>query len=222
MATVRQTVPEVITIEESDDIARVTEQLQAAKSVVIGPGLALGERTERLADAALASGKPMVIDADALNCLAARLDRRGAVGEERIALLNAWLSPDTVLTPHKKELSRLLGLSMSDLTEQWMDVLHKLQTSARFITVMKDACTAVAASEGIYLNQSGNSGMAVGGSGDVLAGITGALLCTMAPMDAVCAAVYLHGCLGDAAAKSLGRHGMMASDMIAAMKDVLA
>lgn len=225
--TVRRTVPEVIAQalpgELSEEAFRqwADAELSKAACLAAGPGLGSGKLAERCLDAALRFEKPKVLDADALNGLAGRLSGRAETLPERLSLLNEWLSPNTVLTPHKKELSRLLGVPVPELTERWTEILMLLHENIRFVTVLKDACTAVVSSEGIYLNRSGNSGMATGGSGDVLTGILGALLAVLPPKEAADCAVYLHGCLGDAAAKRGGKQSLMASDLIAMLPELL-
>lgn len=220
VATVRQTVPEVIAVEIDEKKNRLEELLASSNSLVIGPGLGTGADTKRLVDAVIESGKPSVLDADALNCLSKRLDLQTDNPEKRVKLLNEWLNEGIILTPHKKELARLLGMSVGELSSCWYERILSLKEQIRFVLVMKDACTVVVSRGGIYLNQSGNSGMSTGGSGDVLAGITGTFLAVMPPMEAACAAVYLHGFLGDLAAESGSKQSLMASDLIEEMKRI--
>ncbi len=225
--TVRQTVPEVIARTLPGELSEeafqkwMEEELAKASCVAAGPGLGNGPLSRRCLDAVLRCKQPKVLDADAINGLAERLNRQTASLPERLRLLNDWLSPNTVLTPHKKELSRLLGLPVPELRERWLEILLLLHEEIRFVMVLKDACTAVVSAEGIYLNQSGNAGMATGGSGDVLTGILGAFLAVMPPERAAACAVYLHGCLGDEAAKRGGSQSLMASDLIALLPELL-
>lgn len=226
--TVRQTVPEVIAqtspwkLPSPEFSGWIDAQLVSSHSLVAGPGLGRGAFAVTCLDAALRFSGPKVLDADALNELASRYLSKASSLSERLAILNRLLPANTVLTPHKKELSRLLGISVPEIAKRFMELISLLKEEISFVMVLKDACTAVVSSEGIYLNQSGNAGMATGGSGDVLAGIMGALLAVMPPKAAADAAVYLHGCLGDAAAISGGSRSLMASDLLLELSRIFA
>ena len=159
---------------------------------------------------------PLVIDADAINLLA------------RNRSLLKYVK-GAVLTPHFMEASRLLDRPIGELLPHTASVAHEIAERYGAICVMKDHETAVSdGGDRIYINKSGNSGMATGGSGDVLAGILGGLLSqnskatpSLSPLEAVALGVYIHGLAGDAAAIKLGEYSLMASDIIDALPSVL-
>ena len=139
------------------------------------------------------------------------------------------INEQTVLTPHMGEMSRLTGMEISKLKENPAASASRFAEKNNCICVLKDACTTVADSQGsLYLNLSGNSGMATAGSGDVLSGIIAAVFCmylsckeekTVAYKAAL--AVYIHGLCGEYAGNKKGLHGMTAEDMIHALTEVL-
>ena len=184
------------------------------KVIVIGPGLGTDSDAERLLNLAMQHGKRLVLDADALNILAARLDRMSQDPEQRLKLLNEWLSDDTIVTPHPGEMSRLMNVPVSELKEDPLLFAKMIRKYCDFVWVWKDACSMVISRKGFFLNQSGNEAMATAGSGDVLSGVCGALAATdMTMAQAASAAVYVHGLAGDICKKELGSYGTMAGDI---------
>lgn len=188
----------------------LTESLEWADAVVIGPGIGKSQCSVNNLRQVLEYGrKPLVIDADGLNLLAESgelqqlLEKQGAQGRS------------VVLTPHVGELSRLTGKSVQALKQSLLS--HGKELARRYHTIVaaKDARTFVCREEGsAYLNLCGNSGMATAGSGDVLAGAMGTLLAqTKDAFEAAVLAVYLHGKAGDAAAAEKGLCGCMAGDI---------
>jgi NAD(P)H-hydrate epimerase len=168
----------------------------------VGPGLGQDERTVRfLGNLFRAYRKPMVVDADALNILAANPE---------------WLTqlpPYSILTPHPKEFERLFGPSPDDYAR-----LGKVREQARklgCIIVLKGHYSFIAMPGGkSYFNSTGNPGMAKGGSGDVLTGILTALLGqSYSPGEAALLGVYLHGLAGDLAAEAHSQESMLPSDL---------
>ena len=145
---------------------------------------------------------PLVIDADALNILAATKE------------MISQLPPGTILTPHPGEFQRLVG--------SWKDDFERLKLQLEFakktqcIVVLKGAYTSIAIPSGeIFFNSTGNPGMATAGSGDVLTGIlTGLLAQGFLPKNAALMGVYLHGLAGDLAAHATSQQGLIASDII--------
>ena len=121
-----------------------------------------------------------------------------------------------ILTPHPGEMARLVKSTPKAVNENRAEIAADFAKEYSVVTVLKGAGTIIAAPDGkILINRTGNSGMATGGSGDVLAGMTGSLLAQGAnPFDAVAAAVYLHGLAGDLAAEKLGRISMLPTDLI--------
>ena len=145
---------------------------------------------------------PMVIDADALNLIAAHPD------------LWSLIPPNSILTPHPGEFRRLAGASSSSW-EEW-EKQKELAREHKVIMVLKGAHTKIVLPGGMtYFNNTGNPGMATAGSGDVLTGIvTGLLGRGYTPQNAVCLGVYLHGLSGDMAAVTMGQESIIASDLV--------
>ncbi len=183
--------------------------LERAAVLVAGPGLSrrasAGALLRRLLEERRACRIPCVLDADALNLLA----------EEKE--LFAYLDETVILTPHMGEMARLTGRSVGELKADPVGAAGAFYEKYGAVCVLKDARTVVASGKGIYVNLSGNDGMATGGAGDVLSGLLGGLLAGgMEPSDAAETGVYLHGLAGDAAAKRLGKRSMMAGDILEA------
>lgn len=172
-------------------------------TVGLGPGLGQDERTKNaLAQTLETFNKPMVIDADALNILAANrhlLDR---------------IPPGSILTPHPKEFERLVGPWSDDFER--LEKQKQLASSLKSIIVLKGAHTSIATEKGlVYFNSTGNPGMATGGAGDVLTGvITGLLAQQYSSEEAAIAGVFLHGLAGDLALADFGTDSLIASDLI--------
>jgi len=184
------------------------------KALVIGPGLGRwegdGAWLRRVWEAT--DGVPLVVDADALNMIASA----GRDGEEALA---AWprRSAPVVLTPHPGEMARLAGLSVSEVQRDRIGLARSFAERHGVTLVLKGARTVVAAADGrVYVNTTGNPGMATGGSGDVLAGVIGSLLAQgLSAVQAAAAGVYMHGAAGDrAAAARASVASLLAGDII--------
>ncbi len=187
--------------------SRLPSFLDRASALVAGPGLSVSPLANRILKQLLEERKerklPCVLDADALNILARERELLGELDERMI------------LTPHMGEMARLVGKSVAALKEDPIGAAKSFHETYGAVCVLKDARTVVASGKGIYVNLSGNDGMATGGSGDVLSGILGGLLAGgMEPADAAETGVYLHGLAGDAAASRLGRRSMLAGDIL--------
>ena len=179
--------------------------LRRCGTLVVGPGLGLSDDAVGVLECVLESGvERAVIDADALTLLAAHPD------------LLETLPPETVLTPHPGEAARLLGATVADIQRDRPAALRALVERTKAAIVLKGCGTLVGAPGcGIQLLRAGNPGMATGGSGDVLAGLTGALLAQgLSAFDAACAAVWHHAKRGDEAAWRIGEAGVVAGDLI--------
>ena len=149
---------------------------------------------------------PVVVDADGINLL----------GKHK-ALLRGRQYP-TILTPHEMEFIRLGGDTSKDRTEAAMDLAGTL----RCVLVRKGRGTLITDGTECYRNLTGNPGMAVGGSGDVLAGIIAAFLGQgLAPMEAAACGCWFHGAAGDLCAGELGQYGMLPTDMLSALPRLL-
>ena len=181
-------------------------------AVLIGCGLTVCEDTKAIVYSFIEKCKvPMVLDADALNCVA----------DNPSILLKA--KAPLVITPHPGEFARLTRSTPQDINRKRERAAADFAHRYRVITVLKGAGTVIASPAGeISVNPTGNSGMATGGSGDVLAGMTGGLLAQGAdPFAAAAAAVYLHGLAGDLAAESLGKTAMLPTHLIGHIPDAL-
>ncbi|NJN42146.1 MAG: NAD(P)H-hydrate dehydratase [Flammeovirgaceae bacterium] len=172
-------------------------------TVGIGPGIGQSDISAKaLLQVIEKCTSPMVIDADGLNLL--------AVHREGLTILPAG----TILTPHPKEFDRLAGESKNDFER--LEKAKALSTSTKCVIILKGAHSAIVLPTGkIYFNNTGNPGMASGGSGDVLTGILTALLAQgYSPEDAALLGTFVHGRAGDLAANQKGPIGMIASDII--------
>ena len=185
------------------------KDLKWADVLVAGPGIGTSEEAkETLTGLLRASHLPTVLDADALNLVAEDSALMELLREKALNL-------PVVLTPHPGELLRLSGLTMVDYQQEREKTIRTLQEQCHCVLVSKDACTLVTDGAALYLNSTGNDGMATAGSGDVLTGVIGSLLAQGIPaFDAASKGVFLHGLAGDEAALKKGKHGMIASDLI--------
>ncbi|APZ91418.1 NAD(P)H-hydrate dehydratase [Fuerstiella marisgermanici] len=183
----------------------VTELLDGKSAVAIGPGLG---QTKLAADLVLAVLKqadcPVVLDADALN-LAAEFELLHGIPRR-----SRW-----VITPHPGEFARLTGESISHVSANRESLAERFAAEHELTVVLKGANTVVTDGSRTYVNQTGNSGMATGGSGDILTGLTAAVLGQHADaLEGAILAVYVHGIAGDLAAEALSQRGMIASDLL--------
>lgn len=185
-----------------------------ADVIAIGPGLGFSESAKQLLGYAVSVPKPLVIDADGLNMLAAEQSESSLWSS-----LKNRVSP-TILTPHMGELARLLGLTTKEVVTNETKATVALAKKTKCIVVGKSARTHVCGENNkIFLNTAGNDKMATAGSGDVLTGMITALLARgLDAKNAAALGVYLHACAGDFAAKEAGVLGITASDIIDGLK----
>ncbi len=192
--------------------AETLAALTAGKTVLaIGPGLGQGSETTKFTTGLLSETKiPAVIDADALNVLAARPVLLGKLARRGERML--------VLTPHPGEMARLAGITTAEVQANRLDVARGFAQRTGVTLVLKGARTLIVHPDGrVAVNTSGNPGMAKGGSGDVLTGLIAGLLAQF-PADAgraVEAAVYLHGLAADLAVRKADEHTLLATDSLA-------
>ncbi len=127
-----------------------------------------------------------------------------------------------ILTAHPGEMARLIGSTSAQVQQDRLAVARSLATSRQCLVVLKGARTLVALPDGtVFVNPTGNPGMATAGTGDVLAGICGGLLAQkLAPARAAAVAVYAHGRAGDIAAQKVGKAGLVASDLLTALGEL--
>jgi NAD(P)H-hydrate epimerase len=195
--------------------AAALELLSQRGALALGPGLGASADT-REAVRAIVGGchAPLVIDADGLNALA---------GPERAVPLPDRPRP-AVITPHPGEAARLLDCETRGVQADRLDAARRLARASRAVVVLKGHQSIVACPTGrVGINASGNPGMATGGMGDVLTGAVGAFLARgLSAWDAARLAVFVHGDAGDRAARRIGEHGVIASDLIDELPAALA
>jgi ADP-dependent NAD(P)H-hydrate dehydratase / NAD(P)H-hydrate epimerase len=192
------------------EAAERMSELAAERDVVaIGPGLGSSDKSTRafMRVAAVKRQRPMVIDADGLNCLSPWAENLAGTPELPM-----------ILTPHPGEMSRLISKPISEILANPIDIARSFAVERGLVLVLKGSPTVVAAPDGqVYVNTTGNAGMATGGTGDVLTGIISSFVAQKVddPLGATVAAVYLHGLAGDLAAAARGTRAMIASDITA-------
>lgn len=219
-------VPEAVLVtykEGSDAAAKLALELDWADCVVAGPGISKSE-TARVIVSTITGYKvphgkklPVVFDADALNIISEDKEKYLKNKDDNICC---------VYTPHMGEMSRLMKMEIPEIKNNICKTASEAGRKLHGICVLKDAATVVSDGEKIYINSSGNQGMATAGSGDVLTGIIAGVILQQIPPQKnsddengislykkVCMGVYLHGKAGDLAAKQQGIVGMKALDI---------
>jgi NAD(P)H-hydrate epimerase len=199
-------------LDETDDgdfalsaRAELREQMAVSSAMLIGCGLGMSKGAETLVlDCLLHAKCPLVLDADGINLAARHIDTVKAVN-----------SP-LILTPHPGEMARLTGLSIAEVQADRVGIARRFADETGTILVLKGHHTIIASpGQPARINTGGNPGMAVGGSGDVLAGMIASFLAQgMEPQVAAICGVYLHSAAGDKAAERLSQHYMLPGDII--------
>ena len=186
--------------------SHIIEAVERTKSVLaIGPGLSQHPETVTLVHSLIhESDTPTVIDADGINALSKSTE------------ILSSLSPQSVLTPHPGEMARLIGSTVEALERDRIGIAQQFAETHDVTLVLKGAPTVVAGGNGeVWINSTGNAGMATGGMGDILTGLIAGLMAQKVPaFDAAVLGVYLHGLAGDIVAESIGMHGLMAGDVL--------
>lgn len=216
VATLPEHVPAIVSRQPEimahgvTNIHELQPLLEKASVVVAGPGLGQTPWAEQMLYQASQSGLPLVLDADALNLLA-----RGRVMQPPFPA--QW-----VLTPHPGEAARLAGSDVETINADRFQAALELQQQYGTTVILKGAGTVVASAEGLALCPYGNPGMASGGMGDVLSGVIGALLAQgLQPGMAARAAVLVHALAADHLALEYGERGLLASDLVPVMRQLL-
>lgn len=220
--TVKTLIPEAM-LTTYDEFEPVTEKLSKefkwATGIVIGPGLDESARGYELVNEVLSSfDKDIVVDAGALNVISRNDDLKQLLSEYGRG------NKKVIITPHIGEFARLYGESAKDCKKNILEYPGILAKRLHCTVICKDARSVVADSNSkkIYINVSGNDGMATAGSGDVLSGILGALLGSgLGAFEIASIGCYIHGKAGDLAADKLGRYSMVASDIIEELPELL-
>lgn len=189
-----------------ENIADLPHLIEKANVVVIGPGLGQDEWAKNLFSILMATQLPMVLDADALNLLVQFKIKR-----------DNW-----ALTPHPGEAARLLATTTSEIAKNRYSAIAELHKQYGGVSVLKGAGTLITDGTKVYVNPTGNPGMATGGMGDVLAGLIGGLLAQgMTLLESVKLAVFVHGEAADRSAKKAGERGLLASDLFPEIRKCL-
>lgn len=211
-AILQSLLPEaIITTYDLYDQGQLIRLLKWADTVCIGSGIGTTDKSRKILRTTLEYVQvPCLIDADGLNLIA-----------EHQKYMNETILENLVITPHMKEMSRLLGTDVEELKKRRMELLKDFIRNYPVTCILKDARTLVAAPDKpVYINLSGNASMAKAGSGDVLAGIVAGLMAQ--GMDGVGASVlgtYLHGRAGDYARRDRGSYSVMARDLMEYLPD---
>jgi hydroxyethylthiazole kinase-like uncharacterized protein yjeF len=216
--------PELMTefLPETDDetsdrsgAARVLAQLSQSEALVLGPGMTTHPSTRKLIwELVRHSPVPVILDADGINAF--------VPPAEPLKNEEGW---PVVITPHPGEMARLTGKKISDVQKNRLQTASDCAARYRCYVVLKGFQTVIATPEGdLYINSTGNPGMATGGTGDILAGVMGRFVAGWKHQvdrenpgnlaDYLAAAVYLHGLAGDLAAEDEGMESLIATDLI--------
>ncbi|HET6429429.1 MAG TPA: NAD(P)H-hydrate dehydratase [Phycisphaerae bacterium] len=199
-------------------IRQVLDPAEESDVLAVGPGMGVSAGAAGVVRAVLEQDAPVVLDADGLNNLLS-IDHWREIRRCPI-----------VLTPHPGELARLTGASPADIQadreraamDAAGDWLEPAQTDAPLVLVLKGAGTVVTDGEIVYVNDTGNPGMATGGTGDVLTGLIAALIAQgLSLWDAACLGAHIHGLAGDLAVEDLGEMSLTALDVVDYIPDAL-
>ena len=195
-----------------ENTGQLLELSEGADMVVLGPGLSLARQTQELVrKLAPEIRRPLLIDGDGITAIAADL-----------AKIKRRKAP-TILTPHLGEMSRITGMEIDDINKNKIDVLQRTTGELNAVIILKGAHSLIGYPDGkVYVNVSGNSGMATAGSGDVLTGTIAAMYgLGLVLEDAVRMGVFIHGFSGDIAAVDKGEDGMTAQDMLDCLPEAM-
>lgn len=180
--------------------------------LALGPGLSTNQETKELVRRLITKVSiPLVIDADGLNALA-----------ESVGVINKVKAP-LILTPHPGELARLLKVTIEEVQSKRIEMAKRAAERLGVILVLKGARTIIACPSGeVFINPTGNAGMASGGTGDVLTGMIAGLLGQgLKPLQASLAGVYLHGLAADLRVKRVGELSLIATDLLDALPEAV-
>ncbi len=220
-APISQSLPEAVMLlcGERIDTELLAGEVQRADAVVLGCGLGTGERAAEIVKTTLQNVNcPLLIDADGLNVLSKNPEFWDYLSEEQ--------RKRTVITPHPKEMFRLCGESVEYILQNMTQTATDFSKKHGVITLIKGHGTVITNGETLYINRSGNPGMAKAGSGDVLSGIVGSMLGNRALyakslLQKVAIGAYLHGLSGDAATEKYGENSVLASDIVDTIPEIL-
>ncbi|TWT64118.1 NAD(P)H-hydrate dehydratase [Rubinisphaera italica] len=191
--------------------SRIREQMNSAHAIAIGPGLGSSRDTELLLlDLYATTEQPLVIDADGLNALSRLPDGLPKPNGPRI------------LTPHPGEMGRLTKTDAKTVQQNREEIAAEFAEKQQCIVVLKGHQTVVTDGQTVFVNMTGNSGLATGGTGDVLTGVITSLIAQgLSPFDATRVGVYLHGSAAEIIAEKIGEDGLIASDLPLAVAEAI-
>jgi NAD(P)H-hydrate epimerase len=198
-----------LALENKDELL---EFCRTVDMVVLGPGLSLAQETQELVrELAPKIDKPLVIDGDGISAVA-----------DDLAKIKKREAP-TILTPHLGEMSRITRMEISEIRRNRIDILQTTTRKLNAIIILKGAHSLVGYPDGkVFINVSGNSGMATAGSGDVLTGTVAAMYGLGLPLEeAVRTGVFIHGFAGDIASEDKGEDGMTAQDILDCLPEAM-
>ena len=209
----------------ADIFVRLAASITKSDTVVLGCGLGKSEMAKGLVKATFESVNcPLMIDADGLNIL--------SENQELWSLLSQEQKRKTVITPHPGEMARLTGKSIGDIVSSVPETAMEYAREQGIVCLLKDHNTAISDGETLYINHSGNPGMATAGMGDVLAGVIGALLSKGercgeltdkgAFLRRVAIGAFLHGTAGDIAAAKTGQYSLTSSEILVEIPHAIA
>jgi len=193
--------------------SRLDKLVEGKTVLAIGPGISRHAETSELVRTVVAKYRvPIVLDADGLNAFENHAKELNGAGRT------------LVITPHPGEMARLTGLATAAVQRDRLNVARTFAREHQLIVVLKGHRTLIAHPDGnVWVNTTGNPGMATGGTGDILTGIVAGFIaqCPQRIIDAVCAAVHLHGLAGDVACESTGGQSLVATDLVHALPEAM-
>jgi hydroxyethylthiazole kinase-like uncharacterized protein yjeF len=220
LATVAGFHPEVMTepLDETDAGTISTRASGAMDALIkgitvlaVGPGISRNAETSEFVRTLVAKSQtPLVLDADGLNAFEGRAGELNGKGRT------------LVITPHPGEMARLIGNTIAAVQRDRINVARTFAREHELIVVLKGHRTLIAQPDGtVWVNTTGNPGMATGGTGDILTGMVSGLIAQNHDriVEAVIAAVHLHGLAGDVARESMGEHSLVATDLVKALPE---
>jgi len=190
----------------------VVAQMKWADAIVLGPGIGTEEYARLLVESVLSDAYvPIIFDADAINLVA------------RYPYLENYFTENIILTPHLAECSRLMEIPVDKIKENLIEAVKQVSEKFGLTCVLKDAATVTARKDGhVFVNTSGSPAMAKGGSGDVLCGVIAGLIgLGMEECEAASMGVFVHGLAGERAAKKIGIHSVLASELADCIGEVI-
>jgi hydroxyethylthiazole kinase-like uncharacterized protein yjeF len=200
---------------DSEGARQILDQLPQAQALVVGPGVTTQPSTQKLIrELVRNSPVPVILDADGINAFARQPE-----------LLRNDMGQPVIITPHPGEMARFLGCKISEVQKDRLETARNCSVENGCFTVLKGFQTTIASPTGdVFINSTGNPGMATGGSGDILAGILGRFVAgwhrkyngknQRELADYISAAVFLHGLAGDLAAEEQGQESLIATDLL--------